>query len=549
MAVKDVKFNTDARTRMLRGIGILTDAVRVTLGPKGRNVILDKAFGAPRISKDGVTVAKEIELEDKFENMGAQMVREVASKTNDDAGDGTTTATILAQAIVKEGLKSVAAGMNPMDLKRGVDIAVAEVVKSIQKRSKKVKTEEEITQVGTISANGEKEIGDMISEAMQKVGQEGVITVEEAKSMATELDVVEGMQFDRGYISPYFVTNAEKMSADLENPFILLHEKKLSGLQSMLPLLEAIVKSGRPLLIIAEDVEGEALATLVVNRLRGGLKIAAVKAPGFGDRRKAMLEDIAILTGGQVVSEDLGIKLENVTLDMLGSAKKVSITKDETTIVDGAGKKADISGRCSQIRAQVEETSSDYDREKLQERLAKLAGGVAVIRVGGATEVEVKEKRDRVEDAMNSTRAAVEEGIVAGGGTALLFASQGLAKIKLDNPDQQAGVEIVRRALQSPVRQIAENAGFEGSIVVGKILESKAANYGFDAAACEYTDLVKAGIIDPTKVVLATIQDAASIAGLLITTEAMVAEKPDDKSGPGMPPGGMGDMGGMGGMM
>ena len=549
MAVKDVKFNTDARTRMLRGIDILTDAVRVTLGPKGRNVILDKAFGAPRISKDGVTVAKEIELEDKFENMGAQMVREVASKTNDDAGDGTTTATILAQAIVKEGLKSVAAGMNPMDLKRGVDIAVAEVVKSIQKRSKKVKTEEEITQVGTISANGEKEIGDMISDAMQKVGQEGVITVEEAKSMATELEVVEGMQFDRGYISPYFVTNAEKMSADLENPFILLHEKKLSGLQSMLPLLEAIVKSGRPLLIIAEDIEGEALATLVVNRLRGGLKVAAVKAPGFGDRRKAMLEDIAILTGGQVVSEDLGIKLENVSLDMLGNAKKVAITKDETTIVDGAGKKADISGRCSQIRAQVEETSSDYDREKLQERLAKLAGGVAVIRVGGATEVEVKEKRDRVEDAMNSTRAAVEEGIVAGGGTALLFASQGLAKIKLDNPDQQAGVEIVRRALQSPVRQIAENSGFEGSIVVGKILESKAANYGFDAAACEYTDLVKAGIIDPTKVVLATIQDAASIAGLLITTEAMVAEKPDDKSGPGMPPGGMGGMGDMGGMM
>ena len=549
MAVKEVKFNTDARTRMLRGIDILTDAVRVTLGPKGRNVILDKAFGAPRISKDGVTVAKEIELEDKFENMGAQMVREVASKTNDDAGDGTTTATILAQAIVKEGLKSVAAGMNPMDLKRGVDIAVAEVVKSIQKRSKKVKTEEEITQVGTISANGEKEIGDMISEAMQKVGQEGVITVEEAKSLATELDVVEGMQFDRGYISPYFVTNAEKMSADLENPFILLHEKKLSGLQSMLPLLEAIVKSGRPLLIIAEDIEGEALATLVVNRLRGGLKIAAVKAPGFGDRRKAMLEDIAILTGGQVVSEDLGIKLENVTLDMLGNAKKVAITKDETTIIDGAGKKADISGRCSQIRAQVEETSSDYDREKLQERLAKLAGGVAVIRVGGATEVEVKEKRDRVEDAMNSTRAAVEEGIVAGGGTALLFASQGLAKIKLDNPDQQAGVEIVRRALQSPVRQIAENSGFEGSIVVGKILESKAPNYGFDAAACEYTDLVKAGIIDPTKVVLATIQDAASIAGLLITTEAMVAEKPEPKSAPGMPPGGMGDMGGMGGMM
>ena len=545
MAVKEVRFDTDARTRMLRGIDILTDAVRVTLGPKGRNVILDKAFGAPRISKDGVTVAKEIELEDKFENMGAQMVREVASKTNDDAGDGTTTATILAQSIVKEGLKSVAAGMNPMDLKRGVDLAVEEVVKSVQKRSKKVKTEEEIAQVGTISANGEREIGNMIADAMQKVGQEGVITVEEAKSLATELDVVEGMQFDRGYISPYFVTNAEKMSADLENPFILLHEKKLSGLQSMLPLLEAIVQSGRPLLIIAEDIEGEALATLVVNRLRGGLKVAAVKAPGFGDRRKAMLEDIAILTGGQVVSEDLGIKLENVSLDMLGSAKKIAITKDETTIVDGGGKKGDISGRCGQIRAQIDETSSDYDREKLQERLAKLAGGVAVIRVGGATEVEVKEKRDRVEDAMNSTRAAVEEGIVAGGGTALLHASQGLAKIKLDNPDQQAGVEIVRRALQAPLRQIAENSGFEGSVVVGKLLESKAPNFGFDAAACEYTDLVKAGIIDPTKVVRATIQDAASIAGLLITTEAMVAEKPDDKSAPGMPPGGMGDMGGM----
>ena len=545
MAVKEVKFDTDARTRMLRGIDILADAVRVTLGPKGRNVVLDKAFGAPRISKDGVTVAKEIELEDKFENMGAQMVREVASKTNDDAGDGTTTATILAQAIVKEGLKSVAAGMNPMDLKRGIDVAVDEVVTSVQKRSKKVKTEEEIAQVGTVSANGEREIGNMIADAMQKVGQEGVITVEEAKSLATELDVVEGMQFDRGYISPYFITNADKMLADLENPFILLHEKKLSGLQSMLPLLESIVQSGRPLLIIAEDVEGEALATLVVNRLRGGLKVAAVKAPGFGDRRKAMLEDIAILTGGQVVSEDLGIKLENVSLDMLGSAKKISITKDETTIVEGAGKKGDISGRCGQIRAQIDETSSDYDREKLQERLAKLAGGVAVIRVGGATEVEVKEKRDRVEDAMNSTRAAVEEGIVAGGGTALLHASQGLVKVKLDNPDQQAGVEIVRRALQAPLRQIAENAGFEGSVVAGKLLESKAANYGFDADACEYTDLVKAGIIDPTKVVRATIQDAASVAGLLITTEAMVAEKPEDKPAPGMPPGGMGDMGGM----
>ena len=550
MAAKEVKFDTDARTRMLRGIDTLANAVKITLGPKGRNVILDKAFGAPRITKDGVTVAKEIELEDKFENMGAQMVREVASKTNDDAGDGTTTATVLAQAIVREGLKAVAAGMNPMDLKRGIDLAVEEVVKNVQSRSKKVKTEEEIGQVGTISANGEKEIGDMISEAMQKVGQEGVITVEEAKSMATELEVVEGMQFDRGYISPYFVTNAEKMVADLENPFILLHEKKLTGLQSMLPLLEAVAQSGRPLLILAEDVEGEVLATLVVNRLRGGLKVAAVKAPGFGDRRKAMLEDIAILTGGQVVSEDLGIKLENVTLDMLGTAKKVSITKEETTIVEGAGKKADISGRCNQIRAQVEETSSDYDREKLQERLAKLAGGVAVIRVGGSTEIEVKEKRDRVEDAMNSTRAAVEEGIVPGGGVALLLATTALSKIKLDNPDQQTGVDIVRRAIQSPVRQIAENAGAEGSVVVGKILESKVANFGYDAAAGTFTDMVKAGIIDPTKVVRTTIQDAASVAGLLITTEAMVAEKPEEKGAmPGMPPGGMGDMGGMGGMM
>ena len=550
MATKEVRFNTDARTRMLHGIETLANAVKVTLGPKGRNVILDKAYGAPRITKDGVTVAKEIELEDKFENMGAQMVREVASKTNDDAGDGTTTATVLAQAIVREGLKAVAAGMNPMDLKRGIDIAVEEVVKNVQSRSKKVKTEEEIGQVGTISANGEKEIGDMISEAMQKVGQEGVITVEEAKSMATELEVVEGMQFDRGYISPYFVTNAEKMVADLENPFILLHEKKLTGLQSMLPLLEAVAQSGRPLLILAEDVEGEVLATLVVNRLRGGLKVAAVKAPGFGDRRKAMLEDIAILTGGQVVSEDLGIKLENVTLDMLGTAKKVSITKEETTIVEGAGKKADITGRCNQIRAQVEETSSDYDREKLQERLAKLAGGVAVIRVGGSTEIEVKEKRDRVEDAMNSTRAAVEEGIVPGGGVALLLATVALSKIKLDLHDQQTGVDIVRRAIQAPARQIAENAGVEGSIIVGKILESKVANFGYDAATGQYTDLVKAGIIDPTKVVLAEIKNAASVAGLLITTEAMVAEKPDDKGGmPGMPPGGMGDMGGMGGMM
>ena len=548
MTAKDVKFSTDARTRMLHGIDTLSNAVKITLGPKGRNVILDKAYGAPRITKDGVTVAKEIELEDKFENMGAQMVREVASKTNDDAGDGTTTATVLAHEIVRGGVKAVAAGMNPMDLKRGIDIAVAAVVKNVESRSKKVKTEEEIGQVGTVSANGEKEIGDMISEAMQKVGQEGVITVEEAKSMATELDVVEGMQFDRGYISPYFITNAEKMVADLENPYILLHEKKLTGLQSMLPILEAIVQSSRPLLILAEDVEGDVLATLVVNRLRGGLKVAAVKAPGFGDRRKAMLEDIAILTGGQLVSEELGIKLENVTLDMLGTAKKISITKDETTIVDGGGKKSDISGRCNQMRAQIEETSSDYDREKLQERLAKLSGGVAVIRVGGATEIEVKEKRDRVEDAMNSTRAAVEEGIVPGGGVALLRATTALSKIALDNPDQQTGVDIVRRAIQAPVRQIAENAGAEGSIVVGKILDSKIPNFGFDAANDEYTDLVKAGIIDPTKVVRTEIQNAASIAGLLITTETMVAERPADKSMPGMPPGGMGDMGGMGGM-
>ena len=548
MTAKDVKFSTDARTRMLHGIDTLSNAVKITLGPKGRNVVLDKAYGAPRITKDGVTVAKEIELEDKFENMGAQMVREVASKTNDDAGDGTTTATVLAHEIVRGGVKAVAAGMNPMDLKRGIDIAVAAVVKNVESRSKKVKTEEEIGQVGTISANGEKEIGDMISEAMQKVGQEGVITVEEAKSMATELDVVEGMQFDRGYISPYFITNAEKMVADLENPYILLHEKKLTGLQSMLPILEAIVQSSRPLLILAEDVEGDVLATLVVNRLRGGLKVAAVKAPGFGDRRKAMLEDIAILTGGQLVSEELGIKLENVTLDMLGTAKKISITKDETTIVDGGGKKSDISGRCNQMRAQIEETSSDYDREKLQERLAKLSGGVAVIRVGGATEIEVKEKRDRVEDAMNSTRAAVEEGIVPGGGVALLRATTALSKIALDNPDQQTGVDIVRRAIQAPVRQIAENAGAEGSIVVGKILDSKIPNFGFDAANDEYTDLVKAGIIDPTKVVRTEIQNAASIAGLLITTETMVAERPADKSMPGMPPGGMGDMGGMGGM-
>ena len=550
MAAKEVKFDTDARNRMLAGVDILANAVKVTLGPKGRNVVLDKSFGAPRITKDGVTVAKEIELEDKFENMGAQMVREVASKTSDEAGDGTTTATVLAQAIVREGIKAVAAGMNPMDLKRGIDQAVEAVVKEIQGRSKKIKTEEEIAQVGTISSNGEREIGEMISEAMQKVGKEGVITVEEAKSMATELDVVEGMQFDRGYISPYFVTNAEKMVAVLEDPFILLHEKKLSGLQSMLPLLETVVQSGRPLLIIAEDIEGEALATLVVNRLRGGLKVAAVKAPGFGDRRKAMLEDIAILTGGQVVSEDLGIKLENVGLDMLGTAKKVEITKEETTIVEGAGKKSDIQGRCGQIRAQVEETSSDYDREKLQERLAKLAGGVAVIRVGGSTEIEVKERRDRVDDAMNATRAAVEEGIVPGGGVALLRASKILGKLQAANHDQQVGIDIVGRALQAPVRQIAENAGVEGSVVVGKLLENKDASIGFDAQSETYTDMVKAGIIDPVKVVRTALVDAASVAGLLITTEAMVAEKPDDKSAmPGMPPGGMGDMGGMGGMM
>ncbi|MEE2662160.1 MAG: chaperonin GroEL [Pseudomonadota bacterium] len=549
MAAKDVKFEGDARARMQKGVDTLADAVKVTLGPKGRNVVLDKAFGAPRITKDGVTVAKEIELEDKFENMGAQMVREVASKTNDEAGDGTTTATLLAQTIVREGCKAVAAGMNPMDLKRGVDAAVDAVTEELIKKSKRVSSDEEVSQVGTVSANGQADIGDMISDAMQKVGKEGVITVEEAKSMATELEVVEGMQFDRGYISPYFVTNAEKMYSELEDPYILLHEKKLSNLQSMLPLLEAVVQSSRPLLIIAEDVEGEALATLVVNKLRGGLKIAAVKAPGFGDRRKAMLEDIGILTGGQVVSEDLGIKLENVDLNMLGTAKKISITKEETTIVNGAGKKNDILGRCNQIRQQIDETSSDYDREKLQERLAKLAGGVAVIRVGGSTEVEVKEKRDRVEDAMNSTRAAVEEGIVAGGGTALLRAGRVLDKLNLDNPDQSVGIEIVRKALQAPVRQIAENAGVEGSIVVGKLLENKAANFGYNAATNKYEDLVKSGVIDPVKVVRTALRDAASVAGLLITTEAMVAEKPEEK-GAGMPPmpdmgGGMGGMGGM----
>ncbi len=546
MATKEVKFEGDARTRMQAGVDTLADAVKVTLGPKGRNVVIDKAFGAPRITKDGVTVAKEIELEDKFENMGAQMVREVASKTNDEAGDGTTTATVLAQAIVREGCKSVAAGMNPMDLKRGVDAAVEAVIEELRKKAKKVSSDEEVSQVGTISANGDTDVGAMISDAMQKVGKEGVITVEEAKSLSTELEVVEGMQFDRGYISPYFVTNAEKMFAEMEDPYILLHEKKVSGLQSMLPLLESVVQSSRPLLILAEDVEGEGLATLVVNKLRGGLKIAAVKAPGFGDRRKAMLEDIAILTGGQVISEDLGIKLENVTLDMLGTAKKVTITKEETTIVNGAGKKADIQGRCNQIRAQIDETSSDYDREKLQERLAKLAGGVAVIRVGGATEVEVKEKRDRVEDAMNATRAAVEEGIVPGGGTALLRASKVLDKLSPGNEDQRVGVEIVRKALQAPVRQIAENAGVEGSIVVGKMLDKKDANYGYNAATDKFEDLVKAGVIDPVKVVRTALQDAASVAGLLITTEAMVAEKPAEASAGGMPA--MPDMGGMGGM-
>ena len=549
MATKEVKFEGDARTRMQAGVDTLADAVKVTLGPKGRNVVIDKAFGAPRITKDGVTVAKEIELEDKFENMGAQMVREVASKTNDEAGDGTTTATVLAQAIVREGCKSVAAGMNPMDLKRGVDAAVEAVIAELRKKAKKVSSDEEVSQVGTISANGDTDVGEMISDAMQKVGKEGVITVEEAKSLSTELEVVEGMQFDRGYISPYFVTNTEKMFAELEDPYILLHEKKVSGLQSMLPLLESVVQSSRPLLILAEDVEGEALATLVVNKLRGGLKIAAVKAPGFGDRRKAMLEDIAILTGGQVVSEDLGIKLENVTLDMFGTAKKVTITKEETTIVNGAGKKGDIQGRCNQIRAQIDETSSDYDREKLQERLAKLAGGVAVIRVGGATEVEVKEKRDRVEDAMNATRAAVEEGIVPGGGTALLRASKALDSLKPENDDQRVGVDIVRKALQSPVRQIAENAGVEGSIVVGKMLDKKDANYGYNAATDNFEDLVKAGVIDPVKVVRTALQDAASVAGLLITTEAMVAEKAAEGGAamPAMPD--MGGMGGMGGMM
>ncbi|ERL46376.1 Aconitate hydratase protein [Candidatus Micropelagos thuwalensis] len=544
---KEVKFGSEAREKMIAGVDILADAVKVTLGPKGRNVVLDKSFGAPRTTKDGVSVAKEIELEDKFENMGAQMVREVASRTNDEAGDGTTTATVLTQAIVREGAKSVAAGMNPMDLKRGIDKAVTVALGDLEKRSKKVKSNEEIAQVGTISANGEVSIGNMIAEAMQKVGNEGVITVEEAKGLDSELDVVEGMQFDRGYLSPYFITNADKMTTELDDPLILLHESKLTNLQPMLPILESVVQSSRPLLIIAEDIEGEALATLVVNKLRGGLKIAAVKAPGFGDRRKAMLEDIAILTGGQVISEDLGIKLENVTLDMLGTSKRVSITKDETTIVDGSGKKKDIESRVAQIRSQIEATSSDYDREKLQERLAKLAGGVAVIKVGGSTEVEVKERKDRVDDALNATRAAVESGIVPGGGTALLLAALQIEKLEDDNSDIQAGINIVRRALESPIRQISENAGVEGSIVVGKVLESKG-KLGFDAQNEVYIDLVAAGIIDPTKVVSTALRDAASVAGLLITTEAMVADKPEPKgAAPAMPD--MGGMGGMGGMM
>ena len=547
MAAKDVYFASDARDRMLRGVNTLANAVKVTLGPKGRNVVIEKSFGAPRSTKDGVTVAKEIELTDRFENLGAQLIREVASKTNDKAGDGTTTATVLAQAIVVEGLKYVASGMNPMDLKRGVDKAVIKVVEEIKRSSKKVTTNAEIAQVGAISANGDKEVGDMIAKAMEKVGNEGVITVEEAKSLETELDVVEGMQFDRGYLSPYFITNADKMEAVLEDPLILLFEKKLSSLQSLLPVLEAVVQSSRPLLIIAEDIEGEALATLVVNKLRGGLRVAAVKAPGFGDRRKAMLEDIAVLTGGQVISEDLGIKLENVTLDMLGKAKKVTITKDDTTIVDGTGAKDDIDGRISQIKRQIEDTTSDYDKEKLQERLAKLAGGVAVVRVGGSTEVEVKEKKDRVDDALNATRAAVEEGIVPGGGVALLKASKILEGFKVDNADQEAGVAIVRRALQAPIRQIAENAGVEGSIVVGKVMENASATFGFNAQTEEYVDLIQAGIIDPAKVVRTALQDAASVAGLLITTEAAIVEAPKKGGGAGgMPGGGMG--GGMGDM-
>ena len=547
MSAKDVKFDTDARNRMLTGVNVLADAVKVTLGPKGRNVVIDKSFGAPRITKDGVTVAKEIELEDKFENMGAQMVKEVASRTNDEAGDGTTTATVLGQAIVKEGMKSVAAGMNPMDLKRGVDMAVAKVIENIKASAREVKDSDEVAQVGTISANGEAEIGRQIADAMQKVGNDGVITVEENKGLETETEVVEGMQFDRGYLSPYFVTNPDKMTSDLEDAVILLHEKKLSSLQPMVPLLEAVIQSGKPLLIIAEDVEGEALATLVVNKLRGGLKIAAVKAPGFGDRRKAMLQDIAILTGGQVISEDLGMKLESVTMDMLGSAKRVSITKDETTIVDGAGEKAEIEARVAQIRGQIEETSSDYDREKLQERVAKLAGGVAVIRVGGMTEVEVKERKDRVDDALNATRAAVQEGIVVGGGVALVQGVKATEGLKGENSDQDAGIAIVRRALEAPLRQIAENAGVDGAVVAGKIRESDDASFGFNAQTEEYGDLFSFGVIDPAKVVRTALEDAASVAGLLITTEAMVAEKPAKEgaaAGGGMP-----DMGGMGGMM
>ena len=541
MAAKEVKFSGDARSKMLRGVDILADAVKVTLGPKGRNVLLEKSFGAPRISKDGVTVAKEIELKDKFENMGAQMVREVASKTSDIAGDGTTTATVLAQAIVREGNKAVAAGMNPMDLKRGIDMAVAAVVEELKKRSRKVSGNDEIAQIGTISANGDVEIGEYVARAMEAVGNEGVITAEEAKSLASELDIVEGMQFDRGYLSPYFITDAERMQVEIEDPYVLLHEKKLSNLQALLPVLETVVRSGKPLLVVAEDVEGEALATLVVNKLRGGLKVAAVKAPGFGDRRKAMLEDIAILTGGQMISEDLGIKLENIDLNTLGRAKKVVVTKDDTTIIEGAGKKREIEGRCNQMRAQIEETTSDYDREKLQERLAKLAGGVAVIRVGGASETEVKERKDRVEDAMHATRAAVEEGVVPGGGVALLYAARVLDKLKPANDDQRVGVDIVRRALERPTRQIAENSGADGAVVTGKLLEQKNYSWGFDAQTEKYCDLVKAGIIDPTKVVRIALQDAASVAGLLITTEVMVAEKPE-KEEPAMPPGGMGDM-------
>src|SRR5438874_727603 len=541
MAAKDVKFSRDARERILRGVDILADAVKVTLGPKGRNVVINKSFGAPRITKDGVTVAKEIELKDKFENMGAQMVREVASKTNDIAGDGTTTATVLAQAIVREGMKSVAAGMNPMDLKRGIDLAVTRVVEDLKKRSKPVSGSNEIGQVGSIAANGDTIVGEKIAEAKEKVGKEGVITVEEAKGLEFELDVVEGMQFDRGYLSPYFITNPEKMQVELSDPYILIHEKKLSNLQAMLPILEAVVQTSRPLLIIAEDIEGEALATLVVNKLRGGLKVAAVKAPGFGDRRKAMLEDIAILTGGQVISEDLGIKLENVTLDMLGTAKKVRIDKESTTIIGGAGKKTDIDGRCTQLRAQIEETTSDYDKEKLQERLAKLAGGVAIIRVGGSTEVEVKERKDRVDDAMHATRAAVEEGVVAGGGVTLLYASQRLDALNPENDDQKVGIDIIRRALQAPARQIFENAGAEGSIIVGKLLDKSKANHGFDAQSGTYVDMLKAGIIDPAKVVRLALQGAASVAGLLITTEAMIADRPP--SGTPAMPGGMDDSG------